>query len=288
MVGTRVVAHLAAADGRRRLAALLAAALLFNSHAASARQYDPSLFGGLRWRLLGPFRGGRSNGVAGVRTEPDTFYFGAVGGGVWKTVNAGRTWSPVFDSQPFSSIGALAVAPSNPRVVYVGTGEADMRSQISYGNGMYRSTDAGATWTHLGLDDTRQISRVLVDPKNADVAFVAALGHAYGPNAERGVYRTRDGGKTWQKVLFKNPDVGAADLALDPSDSRVVYASLWNTRRPAVEHLPAVVRAGRGRLQIDGRRRHVEPVNRGAAFGTFRARGAGRRADAAHARLRDC
>src|ERR1051325_1594108 len=198
----------------------------------SARRQDAGVYKSLRWRLLGPFRGGRVNGVAGVRAEPDTFYFGAVGGGVWKTVNAGRTWAPVFDSQPFSSIGAVAVAPSNPRVVYVGTGEADMRSQISYGNGMYRSTDAGATWAHLGLEGTRQISRVLVDPRDANVVYVAALGHAYGANPERGVYRTRDGGRTWKKVLFKNEDVGAADLALDPADSRVVYASLWNTRRP--------------------------------------------------------
>ncbi|HJQ32068.1 MAG TPA: hypothetical protein VJ866_07815 [Pyrinomonadaceae bacterium] len=233
MAGTRLFAHLSAAQRRRGLAALFAAAAFFCSFTAStARQYDPSFYSGLRWRLLGPFRGGRVNGVAGVRTEPDTFYFGSVGGGVWKTVNAGRTWAPVFDSQPFSSIGALAVAPSNPQVVYVGTGEADMRSQISYGNGMYRSTDAGATWTHLGLDDTRQISRVMVDPRDANVVFVAALGHAYGANPERGVYRTRDGGKTWQKVLFKSNDVGAADLALDPTDSKVVYASLWNTRRP--------------------------------------------------------
>nr|MDQ5838646.1 hypothetical protein [Acidobacteriota bacterium] len=161
-----------------------------------------------------------------------TFYFGSVGGGVWKTINSGRTWTPVFDSQPVASIGAIGVAPSSPSTVYVGTGEADMRSQISYGNGVYKSTDAGRTWTHLGLEGTRQIGRVIVDPQNPSVVFVAALGHAYGPNPERGVYRTRDGGRTWQKVLFRGDDVGAIDLQFDPSNSRTIYATLWNTRRP--------------------------------------------------------
>ncbi|MBV9926071.1 MAG: hypothetical protein JOZ96_13720 [Acidobacteria bacterium] len=246
MVGTGTYTRLAAPHGRRLLFALLAAFVCFCSLKVAARQQESSLYAGLRWRLLGPFRAGRVNGVAGVRTEPETFYFGAVGGGVWKTVNAGRTWAPVFDSQPVASVGAVAVAPSNPRVVYVGTGEADMRSQISYGNGMYRSSDAGATWTHLGLEGTRQISRVLVDPRDANVVFVAALGHAYGANPERGVYRTRDGGKTWQKVLFKSNDVGAADLALDPSDGRIVYASLWNTRRPPWSIYPPSYGPGAG------------------------------------------
>jgi photosystem II stability/assembly factor-like uncharacterized protein len=199
---------------------------------ARRRQESVAVLAGLRWRMVGPFRGGRVNGVAGVPGNPTTFYFGSVGGGVWKTVNSGRTWTPVFDEQPVASIGAIAVAPSSPNVVYVGTGEADMRSQISYGNGVYKSSDAGKTWAHLGLDGTRQISRVVVDPREAGVVFVAALGHAYGANPERGVYRTRDGGKTWRKVLFKSDDVGAADLALDASNPRVVYASLWNTRRP--------------------------------------------------------
>ena len=200
--------------------------------ASAQRQFDLKTSSGLRWRMIGPFRGGRVNGVAGVAGQPTVFYFGSVGGGVWKTINSGRTWTPVFDSQPVASIGAIAVAPSSPDVVYVGTGEADMRSQISYGNGMYKSTDAGRTWKHLGLDGTRQIGRVLVDPKNPSVVFVAALGHAYGANPERGVYRTRDGGATWQKVLFKSDDVGAIDLAFDPLDARTVYATLWNTRRP--------------------------------------------------------
>ncbi|MDQ3920485.1 MAG: hypothetical protein M3348_18650 [Acidobacteriota bacterium] len=210
--------------------ALLAVVLL--PRAAARRRQSVSLFSALRWRNVGPTRGGRVNAVSGVPGEPTTFYFGSVGGGVWKTVNSGRTWTPVFDSQPIASIGAIGVAPSSPSTVYVGTGEADMRSQISYGNGMYKSTDAGRTWTHLGLEGTRQIGRVVVDPQNPSVVFVAALGHAYGPNPERGVYRTRDAGRTWQKVLFRGDDVGAIDLQLDPSNSRTIYATLWNTRRP--------------------------------------------------------
>jgi photosystem II stability/assembly factor-like uncharacterized protein len=203
----------------------------FLTLASAQQQYDGSLYSSLRWRSIGPFRGGRVNGVTGVRGQPNTFYFGSVGGGVWKSTNVGRTWTPIFDSQPVASIGALAVAPSNPNVIYVGTGETDVRSQISYGNGMYKSTDAGKTWAHIGLDDTRQIGRVIVDPKNPDVVFVAALGHVYGPNPDRGVFRSRDGGKTWEQVLFKNESVGAADLAFDPQDARIIYASLWNTRR---------------------------------------------------------
>ncbi|MDT7807373.1 MAG: hypothetical protein QOJ70_1186, partial [Acidobacteriota bacterium] len=214
--------------------------------ASAQGQHEAGVYSGLRWRLLGPFRGGRVNGVSGVRAEPETFYFGSVGGGVWKTSNSGRTWTPIFDSQTVASIGAIAVAPSNPQVVYVGTGEADMRSQISYGNGVYKSSDAGQTWKHLGLEGTRQISRVIVDPRNPDVVFVAALGHAYGANPERGVYRTRDGGRTWRKVLFKNDEVGAADLAFDPMDSKVVYASLWNTRRPPWSIYPPSYGPGSG------------------------------------------
>jgi photosystem II stability/assembly factor-like uncharacterized protein len=182
--------------------------------------------------MIGPFRGGRVNAVSGVPGKPNAFYFGSVGGGVWKSTNAGRTWTPVFDSQHVASIGAIGVAPSNPAVVYVGTGESDMRDSIGYGDGMYKSTDAGSTWKHIGLDGTRQIGRVVVDPKNSDIVFVAALGHAYGPSPDRGVYRSRDGGATWQKVLYKDENVGAVDLALDPTDSQIIYAALWATRRP--------------------------------------------------------
>lgn len=212
--------------------ALLFASIIVAQAVAGEQPFSPKFMQSLHWRSIGPFRGGRVNGVTGVPGQPTTFYFGSVGGGVWKSNNSGRSWSPIFDSQPIASIGAISVAPSNPDVVYVGTGEADMRSQISYGNGMYKSTDAGKTWTHLGLENTRQISRVMIDPKNPNVVYVAALGHAYGSNPERGVYRTRDGGKSWQKVLFINDNVGAADLALDPQNPRIIYATLWNTRRP--------------------------------------------------------
>ncbi len=228
------------------LVVLATAAGAFVTLGAQPQVADPSLYSGLRWRMIGPFRGGRVNAVSGVPGQSTTFYFGSVGGGVWKTTNAGRTWAPVFDSQPIGSIGAIGVAPSNPNVVYVGTGEADMRSQISYGNGVYKSADAGKTWKHLGLDDTRQIGRVVVDPKNPDVVFVAALGHAYGPNVDRGVFRSRDGGATWQKVLHKDDSVGAVDLAVDPRDPKTVYASMWNTRRPPWSIYPPSYGPGSG------------------------------------------
>jgi photosystem II stability/assembly factor-like uncharacterized protein len=221
--------------------------------AQQSGRIDPALFAGLRWRMIGPFRAGRVNGVTGVPGQPNVFYFGSVGGGVWKSTNAGRTWFPIFDSQPIASIGAIAVAPSATDVVYVGTGEADMRSQISFGNGMYKSTDAGRTWTHIGLDNTRQIGRVLVDPRDPNVVLVAALGHAYGANPDRGVFRSRDGGATWQKVLFKGNDVGGIDLAFDPANSQTIYATLWNTRRPPWSIYPPSYGPGSGIYKsIDG------------------------------------
>jgi len=202
----------------------------------TAGQFPSSLLSALRWRDVGPMRGGRTYAVAGHASQPDTFYSGSVGGGVWKTENSGRTWYPISDEGiPIGSIGAIAVAPSNPDVVYVGTGEPDIRSQNSYGIGMFKSTDAGKTWTHIGLEGTRQIGRVAVDPTNPNRVYVAALGHIYEPNPERGVYRSTDGGATWKKVLFKasDPDnVGAIELAIDPKNPRVLYASLWATRRP--------------------------------------------------------
>ncbi len=221
----------------RRLA-ILAAAVVFastwgmKSRVEAQGAMSASLYSGLRWRMLGPFRGGRTDAVSGVRDRPNEFYFGAVNGGVWKTIDAGRIWFPVFDSQPVASIGALAVASSEPNTVYVGTGESTLRDSVGYGNGMYKSTDAGKSWTHIGLEDTQHIGKVAVDPRNASVVFVAAIGHLYEANAERGIFRSRDGGKTWQKVLFKNDSVGAVDVVIDPVNSQVVYASLWNTRRP--------------------------------------------------------
>jgi len=196
------------------------------------RQIDQRLFQELRWRSIGPFRGGRVLAVTGVRGQPDTYYFGSVGGGVWKTDDAGRTWKPIFDSQPVASIGAIAVAPSDANIIYVGSGEADMRSSISVGNGMYKSTDAGKTWKQIGLSDSRQIGRILVDPRDANRVFVAALGHAYGPNQERGVFRSKDGGAHWQRVLFHDENTGAIDLAFEPGNSKTIFAALWQTRRP--------------------------------------------------------
>jgi photosystem II stability/assembly factor-like uncharacterized protein len=190
-----------------------------------------SQFQDLHWRLIGPFRGGRVLAVSGVPGEPSHYYFGSVNGGVWETHDSARTWQPIFDSQPIGSIGALALAPADPKTIYVGSGEADMRSDISQGNGMYKSVDGGKRWTHIGLDDTQQIGRVLVDPTDPNLVYVAALGHPYGANAERGVFRSRDGGKSWQKVLFKNDDTGAIDLAFEPGNARVIYATLWQTRR---------------------------------------------------------
>jgi len=223
---------------RCSLLLLLGACVALSMHLSAAarpretKQFDEKLFGGLHWRLIGPFRAGRSLAVTGVRGQPDVYYFGSVNGGVWKTNDAGRTWNPIFDGEPVGSIGAIAVAPSNASVIYVGTGEADMRSSISSGNGMYKSSDAGKTWEHIGLEDTRQIARIVVDPNDPEKVFVAALGHAYGPNKERGVFRSNDGGKTWEQVLFKDENTGAIDLAMEPGNPRIMYAALLQTRRP--------------------------------------------------------
>jgi photosystem II stability/assembly factor-like uncharacterized protein len=191
-----------------------------------------SLYSGLSWRMLGPFRGGRVDAVAGVPGRANEFYFGHVNGGVWKTSDGGRVWEPVFDAQPVASIGAMAVAPSAPNVVYVGSGESTPRDSMGYGNGVYKSTDGGRTWTHLGLERTEHIGKIAVDPRNPDVVYVAAMGSLYGPNPERGIFRTRDGGRTWQKVLYRDENVGAVEVVVDPTNPRVVYTGLWNTRRP--------------------------------------------------------
>src|ERR1700734_3219237 len=191
---------------------------------------DPQ-FRGMKYRLVGPFRGGRSLTASGVAGDPNTYYFGSTGGGVWKSTNGAMTWSSVFDKQTVSAIGSLAIAPSDPNIVYVGTGEACIRGNISHGDGIYKTVDGGKTWKNVGLRDSRAIGKVIVDPKNADVVFVAALGHPFGPNAERGIFRTTDGGKTWEKVLYKDENTGGIDIAFDPRNSHILFASLWEARR---------------------------------------------------------
>jgi len=225
------------------------------SVALAAQQYDPAMYQELHWRMIGPFRGGRTVAISGVPGQPNVFYMAPNNGGVWKTTDFGRTWRPIFDpmnddqssdGQPSDdqssegqskgyrsgSIGALAVAPSNPDTIYVGSGEGLRRPDLSVGNGMYKSIDAGRTWQHLGLRDAQQIASIIVDPKDPNRLFVAAQGHPYGPNSERGIYRSLDGGKTWQKVLYKDENVGGMDLLFDPRNSQVIFASMWSSRRP--------------------------------------------------------
>ena len=222
-------------NGNRNLsvgmaAALMAASLLCGLR-ANAQQYDEKLFDGMKYRLIGPYRGGRSITAVGVPSEPNTYYFGAVSGGVWKTTNGGMTWTPLFDKQAVSSIGSVAVADSDPNIVYVGTGEACIRGNISHGDGVYRSLDAGKTWTNIGLRDTRAIAKILIHPTNPDIVYVAALGHPYGHNTERGVFRTRDGGKTWEKILYKDDKTGAMDIDFDPANPHILFAALWEAGR---------------------------------------------------------
>jgi photosystem II stability/assembly factor-like uncharacterized protein len=200
--------------------------------AAQPAQVDPSLFAGLRWRSIGPNRGGRSQTAAGSASRPLEYYFGATGGGVWKTTDGGLTWRPVSDKQfKTASVGALAVAPSNPDVVYAGMGETELRGNIIQGDGVYKTTDAGKTWTPLGLEKTEAIARIRVHPTNPDIVYVAALGNPYGPNSERGVFRSKDGGKTWERVLFRDDKTGAVDLVMDPKNPDVLYAGLWEVFR---------------------------------------------------------
>src|SRR6266487_2827825 len=195
-----------------------------------AQQYDEKLFGEMRWRCIGPFRGGRTVAISGVPHRPNVFYMAAVNGGAWKSTDSGNTWNPIFDDQSTGSVGALAVAPSDPNIVYVGSGEGLQRPDLATGDGIYKSTDAGRTWTHLGLRNAQQITAILVDPKDANRVLVAAEGHPYGPNTERGVFRSTDGGQTFQRILYKDENTGAADLAFDPTNSQTIYAVLWAAR----------------------------------------------------------
>ena len=187
---------------------------------------------GLKWRLIGPFRGGRAVAVAGVPGDSTTFYFGSVNGGIWKTTDAGVVWTPIFDGQPVASIGALAVAPSDPRTIYAGTGESDIREDLSSGNGVYRSTDGGATWNHIGLEDTRQISRIIVDPLDPNIVYAGALGHVFGPSEQRGIFKSVDGGAHWKRVLDLGPEIGISDLAMSSAAPQVLFAGAWHVRRP--------------------------------------------------------
>ncbi len=196
-----------------------------------AEPLNPALYQGLRWRMIGPFRGGRTVGATGVPGRPNVFYVGVNNGGVWRTTDYGQTWRPIFDSQPTGSVGAIAVARSNPNVLYVGSGEGLQRPDLSVGDGVYKSTDGGRTWTNMGLRDGQQIPAILIDPADQERVFVAVLGHPYGANAERGVFRSTDGGKTWEKVLYKDENTGAVALAFEPGNARTLYAALWAARQ---------------------------------------------------------
>ncbi len=216
----------------------LAAALVFASLAAPAllAQLQPvptvDVATAMRWRMIGPFRASRTKAAAGVPAQPNVFYIGAVNGGVWKTNDYGRTWRPIFDGAPTGSVGAIAIAPSNPNVIYVGSGEGLQRPDLSTGNGMYRSSDAGRTWTYLGsLRDAQQIPQIVVHPTDPNTLYVAALGHPYGPNEERGIFKSTNGGKSFDKILYRDPDTGGVDIVMDPSNPDILYAAMWEARQ---------------------------------------------------------
>ena len=203
---------------------LIATILAGSALQSYAQDLPSSYFNDLKWRLIGPFRAGRVVAVAGKPGSSTDFYFGSVDGGVWSTTDAGTVWKPLFDQQPVASIGALAVSPSDPKILYAGTGESDIRSDLASGDGVYKSTDGGETWKNVGLRESRQISRILIDPQDANIVYVGVLGHAYGPNEERGVYKTSDGGATWNRVLDKGPNAGISDVAMATSNPRVLFA----------------------------------------------------------------
>lgn len=209
---------------------LLCASLSVVPSSWGAESVNPSLFQELRYRLIGPFRGGRTVGAVGVPTQPNVFFVGVNNGGVWKTDDAGRTWRPIFDQAPTGSVGDLAVSPSNPKVIYVGTGEGLHRPDLGVGDGIFKSTDGGGSWTHVGLGDVQQVGRLVVHPTDPNIVFVAGMGHPYGPNEERGVFRTTDGGKTWTKVLSIDQNTGANQVEFDPKEPSTVYAALWSHR----------------------------------------------------------
>jgi photosystem II stability/assembly factor-like uncharacterized protein len=208
----------------------------FSCGAALAQQYPESSYQEMRWRMIGPFRGGRTRAAAGVASQPNVFYIGQVNGGVWKSDDYGRTWNPIFDGQPTQSIGAMAIAPSDPEIIYVASGEGLQRPDLSVGDGIYKSTDAGKTWTHLGLRDGQQIPALAVDPRDPKRVFAAVFGHPYGPNEERGIFRSTDGGATWEKILYKDENTGGCDVEIDPSNPDVIYSTLWEGRQGPWEY----------------------------------------------------
>ncbi|MGH9884455.1 MAG: WD40/YVTN/BNR-like repeat-containing protein, partial [bacterium] len=227
----------------------LATCLVVLGSIAAPSAADPipaAAYQDLRWRMVGPFRGGRTRAATGVASQPCVFYVAQVNGGIWKTDDCGRVWTPIFDDQPTQSIGALAVAPSNPSIIYAGSGEGLHRPDLAVGDGVYKSTDAGKTWKHTGLTDAQQIPQIAVDPTNPNRVFAAVLGHPYGPNEERGVYRSLDGGQTWKRVLYKDANTGASDLEIDPKHPEVVYAALWESRLGPSEDANAFQGTGGG------------------------------------------
>src|SRR3977135_1066650 len=213
------------------LTTLVLAAIVAGGVPVVAQQFSPDLFKSLHWRSIGPFRGGRTRAVAGVPSQPNVFYIAQVNGGVWKTDDYGRTWVPIFDDQPTGSVGCIAVAPSDPKIIYAGSGAGLQRPDLSVGDGIYKSADAGRTWTHLGLRDGQQIPQIAVDPRDPNRILVAVAGHPYGPNEERGIFRSVDGGKTFDRVLFKDENVGGADVLVDPQNPDISYAALWEARQ---------------------------------------------------------
>src|ERR1043166_8037179 len=216
---------------RRSLAPVLLLALALGAQVATrAQQFGHDFNQALPWRSIGPFRGGRTRAVSGVPSRPNVFYVAQVNGGVFKTTDYGRTWTPIFDDQPTGSVGSIAVALSDPNTIYVGSGEGLHRPDLSVGDGVYKSTDAGKTWTHLGLRDGQQIPSIAVDPRDAGKLFVAVLGHPYGPNEERGIFRSTDGGQTFQKVLYKDENTGGSWVEIDPKNPDTVYACRWEAR----------------------------------------------------------
>ena len=219
----------------RPLTVLLALAGLLMPSATATAQTPVDPTAALHWRQIGPTRAGRARAVAGVPSQPNVAYIGFDNGGVWRSTDYGANWVPIFDGQPTGSIGAIAVAPSNPNIIYVGTGAGIIRPDLAVGDGVYKSIDAGKTWTHLGLFDTQMIANIDVDPKDPNRLFVAALGHPYGPNTERGIFRSTDGGKTFQKVLYQDEYTSANDVRIDPSNSNTVYAALWEQQQSFIE-----------------------------------------------------